>query len=449
MQKSYLPEDNKSTTRIYDLALLKTLLGIQSESNFFAKQLNTRDKDQDMIDFLNSLWYDIAKQTKSKLSMEKDGYGNIYVTKGKALSYPCIVSHIDTVHKRVEGLRVYQQNDILFNFSDVEKRQVGTGGDDKVGIFTCLQALLDFDNIKVVFYRDEEIGHLGSRHSILNKPDFYKDCNFILQCDRKGGTDFLTSSAGIFLCSTEFIAAAKPFITKYGFEARNIGVSTDVDTLVREGVGISCVNISSGYYNPHTDLEVVSVKDVGRTYSLVFDLISNIGGEVFPYKHVSTYYKNNYNSGKNKSKYSSSSKNYTQSSSRNLNLFENFPHIEPAVESSNKGIIKELEGMYNILSPVYIPTDLNCPSCKNRLMIGTASNTLKCLVCNKDVDSYFPDWPNDTVVTFTKDKIKKDYLYSYYYNAWVEKENSVLVTENNLNFWVSKQIYERDWKKNN
>src|SRR5574344_1456652 len=44
-----------------------------------------------------------------------------------------------------------------------------------------LQALKDFDNIKVVFYSNEEIGHLGSRYSIKNHKDFYTDVNFVLQ----------------------------------------------------------------------------------------------------------------------------------------------------------------------------------------------------------------------------------------------------------------------------
>lgn len=298
-----------------------------------------------------------------------------------------------------------------------------------------MQALLDFDILKAVFYRDEEVGHLGSRHSILNKKEFYTNCNFILQCDRKGNTDFLTKSGGVTLCSNEFIGAAKPFIEKYGFVARDIGVSTDVDTLVSNNVGVSCANISSGYFNPHTDNETVSVSDVGRTYSLVYDIIKNIGSERFEYKynppaHVSTYNNKNTNKGKT------------------LSLFnKEYPIVEVATQyTKNTNKWAELPGMFLIKHPAIIHTDYKCPTCKNKLFISTTTNTLKCYSCRREVENDFPDWHEESVVTFTKDDKKSQYLYSWYYGAWVEKSNAVLVQENNYNFWVSKQIYEKYWK---
>ena len=61
--------------------------------------------------------------------------GNIYITKGEAKNYPCVVAHMDTVHKIVEDLYVLQVGHKLTGFNRIKMEQTGIGGDDKVGIF--------------------------------------------------------------------------------------------------------------------------------------------------------------------------------------------------------------------------------------------------------------------------------------------------------------------------
>lgn len=126
MNKSYIANPESNPTRIYDLTLLKRIIAVQSKSSSYTKKEG--DFDQQMSDFIVSAIEDIAKLTNSKIDISKDTYGNIYAVKGDTSSYPCIVSHIDTVHDIVKGRRVYQQNDTLFCFSDDLRKQVGTGG---------------------------------------------------------------------------------------------------------------------------------------------------------------------------------------------------------------------------------------------------------------------------------------------------------------------------------
>lgn len=92
--------------------------------------------------------------------IEEDG--NFYIRKGEADSYPCIVAHTDTVHDLTADLTVVQLKDNLTGFDAVNMEQTGIGGDDKVGIYIAMEALLHFDNIKVAFFRDEEVGCAGS-----------------------------------------------------------------------------------------------------------------------------------------------------------------------------------------------------------------------------------------------------------------------------------------------
>lgn len=88
--------------------------------------------------------------------------GNIYATKGYANYFPCIVAHTDTVHEIVKNLTVIRIGENLTGFNAVMMEQTGIGGDDKVGIHIALECLEKFENIKVAFFRDEEIGCAGS-----------------------------------------------------------------------------------------------------------------------------------------------------------------------------------------------------------------------------------------------------------------------------------------------
>ena len=77
--------------------LLKRLYSIYSPSG----------KEQKMMTFLCSY----IKKLPGNISVSKDKFGNLYVIKGKAETYPCLVSHIDQVShcnhsKRSEERRV-------------------------------------------------------------------------------------------------------------------------------------------------------------------------------------------------------------------------------------------------------------------------------------------------------------------------------------------------------
>ena len=211
--------------------------------------------------------------------------GNIYIEKGDALQKPCIVAHMDTVHNIVEDLSIIDIDGKLTGFNKVQMTQTGIGGDDKVGIFIALECLHHFDNIKVAFFRDEEVGCVGS--GLADMP-FFDDCTFVLQCDRKGNKDFITNASGTELSSSIFQKTIKKTIKKYGYSFAN-GMMTDVMTLKQNGLKVSCANISCGYYNPHCENEYVVVDDVMNCLSMVMDIISSFGTEQFIHEYVPKY----------------------------------------------------------------------------------------------------------------------------------------------------------------
>lgn len=216
--------------------------------------------------------------------------GNIYVTKGIADSYPCIVSHTDTVHKIIpqDHFTIIANNEFAIGYNRDKMQATGCGGDDKVGIYVCLQLLRTIDNIKVAFFRDEEVGCVGSYAANL---DFFKDCRFVLQCDRRGNSDFVNNIYGTPLQSKKFKKAVKPFLKHYGYEPTS-GMLTDVYALKQQGLNVSVANMSCGYYNPHSDDETIVFADVENCLDMCYDMCINLT-EV--YEHTAPVVSTTYN----------------------------------------------------------------------------------------------------------------------------------------------------------
>ena len=245
---------------MFNEKLLIEVLGWQSESN--------KEQEQ-IVPTLNAYLDALNLRMKGKLKIENDTHGNIYVTKGKANLYPCIVSHLDQVHKYAQNKTIFQNGDYLLAFDG--PRQVGTGGDDLVGVFMCLQLLEDYNFIKVVFFVAEEVGCIGSGACDLS---YFDDCMFIGQADRKNKSDFINYSNGVQLFGEEFSTFVAPVLKDYNYK-ECVGIATDAGCLSKRNVGIACFNISCGYYNPHTSTEYVSIKDVTNCYNVICDIISN------------------------------------------------------------------------------------------------------------------------------------------------------------------------------
>lgn len=222
-------------------------------------------KEQDMIRFITN------RLKRMSVSYHVDKQGNIYATKGCAETYPCIVAHTDEVHsKRSKSFKVINFRDaIVFGFDSHKKQFQGIGADDKNGIWICLKCLKEYEHLKCVFFMGEEQGCIGSHAADIS---FFNDCRFVLQCDRKGNCDFITSVSGIELCSSKFIKDVNLGAHRYKV---NSGLPTDVSTLKQRGLSVSCVNISCGYYNPHTNEEYTRIVDLKKCLRFVKHIVEN------------------------------------------------------------------------------------------------------------------------------------------------------------------------------
>ena len=74
------------------------------------------------------------------------------------------------------------------------------------------------------------------------------------------------------MCSDGFIHDVDCW--SHGYEISD-GLMTDVAELRERGVEVSCINLSCGYYEPHTDYEFTSKSDLQKCYDFVCHIIEN------------------------------------------------------------------------------------------------------------------------------------------------------------------------------
>lgn len=105
-------------------------------------------KEKHIRNFIKS--YIFENITNVKITGDK--IGNLYITKGQAETYPCIVAHLDQVQRlHSKDFRAIETSEIIFGYSPSNRRQEGLGADDKNGIWVALQCLMKYETLKIAF----------------------------------------------------------------------------------------------------------------------------------------------------------------------------------------------------------------------------------------------------------------------------------------------------------
>lgn len=208
-----------------------------------------------------------------------DNLGNIYVTKGVAEWYPCFVAHTDTVHSVNPNLTVVQLEEngktILTGIDKETMKPSGIGGDDKCGVFLCLEMLDTLDNVKVALFVSEEIGCIGSKEA---DPEFFKNVGYAIQYDSPEGDSMSMSLMGkmLFNKKSEFGEKVSNLILEHGIKYWERHPYTDIWPLM-EKFGFACLNLAAGYHRYHTDNEYVVVEEVENSFNLGLKLHEILG----------------------------------------------------------------------------------------------------------------------------------------------------------------------------
>lgn len=158
-----------------------------------------------------------------------------------------VVAHMDTVFEEPPKKIFYStKEDKIFNPCG------GLGGDDRCGIYAIMR-LLEKYRPHVLFTEDEEIGCLGAEKTVekLAKPNV----KYIIEFDRRGSDDCVFYDCG----NGEFI----DYVESFGF-VTDFGTCSDISVL-GSAWDIASVNLSSGYYNEHTEEEYIIFNELQKT----------------------------------------------------------------------------------------------------------------------------------------------------------------------------------------
>ena len=232
-----------------------------------------------------------------------DEHNNIYATKGtldEGEFYPMFISHTDTVHELVDKIIVKEElisRPYTFGKTfdkelvpclkayDEKGNPTGIGGDDKCGIYVCLELLKQMDKVKVAFFVSEETGCHGSKNCNV---DFLKDVGYCAQYDAPGDHLISLSCSGtqLFDVDGEFFKLALPSIVKSFKNEMMVQSHPYTDIMqIKQKSDFSCINISCGYYNMHTSNEFVCVDDVVRAIEAGKNLVKDLGFKKYEFKN--------------------------------------------------------------------------------------------------------------------------------------------------------------------
>lgn len=191
-----------------------------------------------------------------------------------------LLAHLDTVHKEpVKHICKNGNGNILMS-------PQGIGGDDRCGVY-ALTAVYEQSQVKpwLLFTCDEEIGCVGaeafcSRHEAGKTPKGLDELKLLVEIDRKGRND-----AVYYDCDNPEFEA---YITSKGFETQ-CGSLSDISYVAPE-LGVAAVNLSSGYYNAHTQHEYINRKHLNATVKKVVEIVADAAKPDFPqYEYIESY----------------------------------------------------------------------------------------------------------------------------------------------------------------
>jgi len=221
------------------------------------------------------------KQLKNYLTMFlfEVGYKEVIVEDGfiyaKGEIPFCVTAHMDTVHTETVKVVYEYEKDGDYLISSPQ----GIGGDDRCGIYMIMNILRNGNKPYVVFCEDEEIGCVGSRKFV--KTDYInelKNCKYIIELDRANANDCV-----FYDCANrEF----EEFIEDTTGYVKNWGSCSDI-SYICPACKVAGVNLSCGYYNPHTLGEYVSMNEMKRTQEAVEKLLKT---ECVAYEYVEKTY---------------------------------------------------------------------------------------------------------------------------------------------------------------
>lgn len=164
-----------------------------------------------------------------------------------------LVAHLDTVYRTPPDNIYYDR------VKGVVWGDNGLGADDRAGIFSIIELLKKGYRPTVIFTTDEEVGCHGAEALVKAIPEPPTALKYIIQIDRHGSCDCV-----FYTCrNPEFIE----YVETFGFRFAR-GSFTDI-TVIGPAWNVACVNLSTGYYDEHSPIEILRPSEMFNTITKI------------------------------------------------------------------------------------------------------------------------------------------------------------------------------------
>lgn len=189
----------------------------------------------------------------------KDGHYLVFHGSNKV----ALVAHVDTLtRKKVELVR---KRNVIFNPNDI------LGADDRAGVYGLIKAAQQAFEKKLpmptlIFTDQEESGGVGVKTLLQDKILDKDSINLFVEMDRKGCNEYV-------FYSWSLPKAVKKYVRSFGYNESQ-GSYSDI-TDITDDTGIPAVNISCGYYNQHTNNEVLHVDELEMNIDRVVQMLAD------------------------------------------------------------------------------------------------------------------------------------------------------------------------------
>lgn len=243
--------------------ILKQLLQIENPSK----------KEKDIKDYIISMCiaegYEYSIDQKGNMTIHKHKTGD---------TTPYLIAHLDSVIVRNFNnsgiISIEQYDQILFGM-DTEGERANIGGDDKAGVFICLELLKYSEKpLSVILFVEEEIGMLGSKNYNF---DSIRNASYYLSYDAPGRKTLPITIYGrpIFHPASDFFYQINPILISNGLTNFQQAPWTD-SLIVSQETNVQLIHLPCGYYGLHSTSEIVHIPSVKTAIKNGLEILSTV-----------------------------------------------------------------------------------------------------------------------------------------------------------------------------
>lgn len=190
-----------------------------------------------------------------------DMAGNLHVDlracrAGAGANKTLFVAHTDTISRGRGGLNAIVKDGHLWKTDGKDT----LGADDGAGVALLCGLIKAGVPAYYIFTRGEEVGGHGSKYLADSWPDLLVEFDRAIAVDRKDVFSVITHQFAGRCCSTLFGEALADALNERGMLMMTDDKGVYTDTAEFMEIIPECTNLSSGYYNEHSERETLDVE---------------------------------------------------------------------------------------------------------------------------------------------------------------------------------------------